>query len=61
MRMKFLKFDGVFIWVYYIDTDEIPRFSWYFKIPSKSKPKIPRLKNQIFIARSKDTIFLFHV
>ena len=34
--------------VYYIDTDEIPGF---FLL----------LKNHIFIARSEDTIFIFHV
>ena len=33
---------------YYIDTDEIPGF---FLL----------LKNHIFIARSEDTIFIFHV
>ena len=33
---------------YYIDTDEIPEF---FLL----------LKNHIFIARSEDTIFIFHV
>ena len=33
---------------YYIDTDEIPRF---FLL----------LKNHIFISRSEDTIFIFHV
>ena len=34
--------------LYYIDTDEIPGF---FLL----------LKNHIFIARSEDTIFIFHV
>ena len=34
--------------IYYIDTDEIPGF---FLL----------LKNHIFIARSEDTIFVFHV
>ena len=34
--------------LYYIDTDEIPEF---FLL----------LKNNIFIARSKGTIFIFHV
>ena len=33
---------------YYIDTDEIPRF---FLL----------LKNHIFIMRSEDTIFIFHL
>ena len=36
------------IYIYYIDTDEIPGF---FLL----------LKNHIFIARSEDTIFIFHV
>ena len=39
---------GEVIHSYYIDTDEIPRF---FLL----------LKNHIFIARSEDTIFIFHV
>ena len=34
--------------IYYIDTDEIPGF---FLL----------LKNHIFIVRSEDTIFIFHV
>ena len=37
-----------YYYYYYIDTDEIPGF---FLL----------LKNQIFIARSEDTIFIFHV
>ena len=36
------------IHIYYIDTDEIPGF-------------LLLLKNQIFTARSEDTIFIFHV
>ena len=36
------------IFLYYIDTDEIPEF---FLL----------LKNNIFIARSEGTIFIFHV
>ena len=36
------------IFIYYIDTDEIPGF---FLL----------LKNHIFIVRSEDTIFIFHV
>ena len=47
-----LQFNGMQILynivIYYIDTDEIPGF---FLL----------LKNHIFIARSKDTIFIFHV
>ena len=44
---------GLASWVgcnllYYIDTDEIPGFFCL-------------LKNHIFIARSEDTIFIFHV
>ena len=35
-------------YIYYIDTDEIPGF---FLL----------LKNHIFIVRSEDTIFIFHV
>ena len=37
-----------YIYIYYIDTDEIPGF---FLL----------LKNHIFIVRSEDTIFIFHV
>ena len=34
--------------IYYVDTDEIPGFFFL-------------LKNHIFIVRSEDTIFIFHV
>ena len=45
---EFIKLKVLIKNIYYIDTDEIPGF-------------FVLLKNHIFVVRSEDTIFIFHV
>ena len=46
--LEFIKLKLLIKNIYYIDTDEIPGF-------------FVLLKNHIFVVRSEDTIFIFHV
>ena len=46
--LEFIKLKVLIKNIYYIDTDEIPGF-------------FVLLKNHIFVVRSEDTIFIFHV
>ena len=48
MSYWLVHFSDIHVYIYYIDTDEIPGF-------------LLLLKNHIFTTRSEDTIFIFHV